>query len=84
MENKYHNKVKILLFVLLFLWFLSSLACGIILREWLDLHFPKIGHAPFGFWMAQQGSIICFIMILLLYNYFMNKLDMKYKSGIKD
>ena len=25
----------------------------------------SIGNAPLGFWMAQQGSIICFVLILV-------------------
>jgi putative solute:sodium symporter small subunit len=39
---------------------------------------PKIGTAPFGFWMAQQGSIITFVLILVVYAWAMNKLDEKH------
>jgi len=38
----------------------------------------SIGGAPLGFWMAQQGSIICFVFLLIAYAFFMNKLDAKY------
>jgi putative solute:sodium symporter small subunit len=54
-------------FILLSIWFLASFGCGILFRTWLDENFPKIGSAPFGFWMAQQGSIIIFILILIAY-----------------
>jgi len=61
--------------ILLSIWFLASFGCGIIFRPWLDLNFPKIGNAPFGFWMAQQGSIITFVLLLIAYARIMAKLD---------
>jgi len=61
--------------ILLSIWFLASYGCGILFRPWLDANFPKIGNAPFGFWMAQQGSIITFVLILIAYAQIMGKLD---------
>lgn len=60
---------------LLALWFFISFGLSILLRSWLDAHFPLVGSAPFGFWMAQQGSIIGFIIILITYASLMNRLD---------
>jgi putative solute:sodium symporter small subunit len=37
-----------------------------------------VGSAPFGFWMAQQGSIICFVLILIVYAVLMGRLDDTY------
>ena len=65
-------------------WFIVSFGCGILFRDWIDAHFPAIGHAPFGFWMAQQGSIICFVVILISYSIVMNRLDERYKAQSKD
>ena len=62
-------------FIFLSIWFISSFGCGILFREWLDENFPKIGTAPFGFWMAQQGSIIVFVLLLIAYARIMGKLD---------
>lgn len=45
------------------------------MRDWLDANFPNVGSAPFGFWMAQQGSIICFVLILIAYAKLMGRLD---------
>ena len=59
--------------VVLCIWFVVSYGCGILFKDQLDT--IKIGNAPFGFWMAQQGSIICFVLILIGYMFFMNKLD---------
>ena len=61
---------------LLLFWFIVSFGCGIIFKDDLDQF--SIGGAPLGFWMAQQGSIICFVLLLFAYSYFMNKLDQKH------
>ncbi|MGB0371282.1 MAG: DUF4212 domain-containing protein [Opitutales bacterium] len=63
---------------LLAVWFTVSFICGILFRDWLDANFPNIGTAPFGFWMAQQGSIIGFVLILIAYAVLMNRLDAKH------
>ena len=65
--------------VLLSIWFFVSYGCGILLRDWLDANFPKIGTAPFGFWMAQQGAIICFVLLLISYAFWMKKLDAQFE-----
>ena len=44
----------------------------------MDANFPSVGGAPFGFWMAQQGSIFCFVIILVAYAVLMNRLDKKH------
>jgi putative solute:sodium symporter small subunit len=64
--------------VLLSIWFFASFGCGILFREWMDEHLPPVGTAPFGFWMAQQGAIICFILILIAYALLMKRLDAKF------
>ena len=58
---------------LLLIWFVVSFGCGILFKEDLDQF--SVGGAPLGFWMAQQGSIICFVLLLIAYAFFMNKLD---------
>lgn len=63
---------------LLAIWFGVSLGCSIILRTWLDTNLPPVGNAPFGFWMAQQGSIICFVLLLIVYAVLMHRLDTKH------
>jgi len=76
--KKYRTTSLAITFSLLTFWLLISLGCGVLFRDWLDANFPKIGHAHFGFWMAQQGSIIGFVLILLTYSILMNRLDRKY------
>jgi putative solute:sodium symporter small subunit len=74
-SRRYWKKSIVLVLALLVIWFLVSLGAGILFRDWLDETFPKIGNAPLGFWMAQQGAIVCFIIILLIYRFMMNKLE---------
>ena len=63
---------------LLLVWFTVSFGCGILFRDWLDANAPSVGNAPFGFWMAQQGSIIGFVLILITYALWMGRLDAKH------
>ena len=64
---------------LLVVWFSVSFGCGILFKEQLDQF--SVGGAPFGFWMAQQGSIICFVALLIIYSCLMNKLDDEHGYG---
>lgn len=77
----WHASIRIVIGILV-LWFFVSLGCGILFREFLDETLPMIGGAPFGFWMAQQGSIISFVLLLILYQFLMNRLDKSY--GLED
>lgn len=62
--------------VLLVLWFVVSYGCGIIFVDTLDRF--RIGGFKFGFWMAQQGSIYSFVVIVFIYVQLMNRLERKY------
>lgn len=68
-----------IVFGLLIIWFTVSYGCGILFKEALDKF--SIGGAPFGFWMAQQGSIIVFVILLIAYAFLMNNLDKKHGYG---
>lgn len=61
---------------LLIVWALVSLGCGILLVPLLNL--VKLGNLPLGFWMAQQGSIFIFVILIFVYAFQMDKLDRKY------
>ena len=84
-QSNYHRTTLMILLILLGLWFFISFGCAILWREWLDLNAPSVGYAPFGFWMAQQGSIIGFVAILVIYAITMNRLDNRFnKEAHKD
>lgn len=65
--------------ILLTIWALVSFGFGIFLRPVLDK--VSLGGAPLGFWFAQQGSIIVFVILIFVYSHFMKKLDKKYKAS---
>ena len=61
---------------LLSVWFLVSFGMAILFVDVLD-NIRFFGF-KFGFWMAQQGSIFCFVILIFIYVHKMNKLDRKY------
>jgi putative solute:sodium symporter small subunit len=73
----WNANLKIVIF-LLSIWFLSSFGAGILFSDYLDNF--QIGGFKLGFWFSQQGSIISFVFIIVLYCFLMNKLDKKYDS----
>ena len=76
--NYWQSSLKIL-WGILFVWFFVSFGCGILFKDALDQ--IKVGGAPLGFWMAQQGSILGFVSLLVVYSSLMNKLDDKHGYG---
>ena len=76
-NNKAYWRANVsLLSKLLVVWFVVSFGCGIILVDWLD-QFSLFGF-KLGFWFAQQGSIICFVVLIFYYAWRMNRLDREY------
>ena len=57
----------------LVIWFVCSFGFGILLRPMLSG--IGIGGTDLGFWFAQQGSIIVFLILIFAYASRMNKLD---------
>ncbi len=67
--------IRIIL-VCLVIWFVASFGFGILLRP--ALSGIMIGGADLGFWMAQNGSIFVFLVLIFVYAALMNGLDKKY------
>tara|TARA_B100000029_G_scaffold514497_1_gene617559 strand:- start:14578 stop:14823 length:246 start_codon:yes stop_codon:yes gene_type:complete len=68
----------IIISVLIIIWFMASLGFGVIFADSID-HI-KIGGFKLGFWFAQQGSIIIFLLLILIYVLVMNIVDKKFKD----
>lgn len=51
--------------VLLLVWAVTGFGLSILFVE--ELNTIKMGDMPLGFWMAQQGSIYVFILLILVY-----------------
>ncbi|KYC43024.1 hypothetical protein WA1_13045 [Scytonema hofmannii PCC 7110] len=61
---------------LLIVWASVSLGFSILLVQ--PLNTIRFFGVPFGFWMAQQGSILIFVLLIFIYAFQMDKLDRKY------
>ena len=61
---------------LLIVWAMVSLVFSILLVQ--PLNTIQFGGVPFGFWMAQQGSIYVFVALIFVYAVQMDRLDRKY------
>ncbi|KOP27869.1 hypothetical protein AMR41_02795 [Hapalosiphon sp. MRB220] len=64
---------------LLLVWAFVSIGCSILLVQ--PLNNLRIGGLPVGFWMAQQGAIFVFVVLIFVYAVQMDRLDRQY--GIK-
>lgn len=62
---------------LLIIWGIVSLGLSILGVS--PLNNIMLGKLPFGFWMAQQGSIFVFVILIFVYAVQMDKIDRKYK-----
>ena len=74
-KNYWKENIRLVL-SLLGAWFLVSFGMAIIFVDILDS--IRFFGFKFGFWMAQQGSIYFFVILIFIYVYKMNKLDHKY------
>ena len=77
-RQSYWRANKALIRNLLVVWALVSIVFSILLVQ--PLNTIRLGGLPLGFWMAQQGSIIVFVVLIFIYAVEMDKLDRK--SGI--
>jgi putative solute:sodium symporter small subunit len=67
--------------ILLGIWSFVSFGCGILFVDFLDrFKFPGT-NLNLGFWFAQQGSIYCFVLLLVAYARVMNRLDRELLEG---
>ena len=66
--------------ILLTVWFVVGYVMSIFLAE--PLNNLSFGGIPFGFWMAQQGSIFVFISLVLIYVLATQQLDRE--AGVEE
>ena len=76
-KAKEYWKANVFLFIkLLIVWFVISFGCGILFVEQLNL--IEINGVKLGFFMAQQGAIYLFIILIIIYIKKMSQIDKKY------
>ena len=68
--------------ILLAFWALAGLGCGILFAD--TLNEISLGGFPLGFWFAQQGSIIVFVVLILVFCLVMIRRDLKHHEVVED
>jgi putative solute:sodium symporter small subunit len=76
--GRYWTQNLRLMAVLLIGWATAGLGCGVLFADRLNDSGIRLGGFPLGFWFAQQGSIIVFILLILVYAIAMNRLDARH------
>ena len=56
---------------LLFLWFLTSFGVAFFARDLAQV----VAGWPLNFWLAAQGGVLVFIVVVMAYAWIMNRLD---------
>ena len=72
-SNAYWRANIRIIWLCIAIWALVSYGFGIILRPLVSG--IKVGGTDLGFWFAQQGSILIFIVLIFWYAWRMNRLD---------
>jgi len=73
---RYWRANKIIVGVLLAIWFLVGAVLAIFLVR--PLNGVRLGGFPLGFWIAHQGAIYVFIGLILIYCLLMEREDSKF------
>jgi putative solute:sodium symporter small subunit len=73
-HQRYWQKNLRITAVLLAIWFVVTYVVGFFAR---DLSFTFFGW-PFSFWVASQGSLVVYVIIIWFYARYMNKLDQEH------
>jgi putative solute:sodium symporter small subunit len=79
--GRYWRQNLTIMIVLLAIWAFVGLGCGVLWADWLNQW--RIMGFPLGFWFAQQGSIIVFVLLILVYAALLNGLDRKHREEIQ-
>ena len=80
-KRAYWRKVIRLTTVLLGAWFVVSFVGPWFAR---DLEGLGLGAFPLNFWMAAQGALIAYVLIIAIYAWAMDRLDERYSQASRD
>jgi putative solute:sodium symporter small subunit len=67
---------------LLLIWGAGGLGCGVLFADTQNRY--RLGGFPLGFWFAQQGSILIFVLLILVYAITLNRLDAQHRRELQD
>jgi putative solute:sodium symporter small subunit len=74
-HHEYWRKNLVITGILLFVWFLVTFVEAWYARELNQLSFLGF---PLGFYMSAQGSLIIYVILIGIYAWYMNRLDVEY------
>lgn len=74
----WRENVKLLL-ALLAVWFVVSFGAGVLFVDALNA--IRIGGFKLGFWFAQQGSIVVFVILIFIYAARMKAIDRRFGAS---
>jgi putative solute:sodium symporter small subunit len=75
-QSAYWSRNLLYITVLLAIWAAVSYGASILLADALDR--VKVAGFPLGFWFADQGSILTFVVLIFVYVKLMNGLDKEF------
>jgi putative solute:sodium symporter small subunit len=78
--QRYWRKNVRVMAACLVVWAFAGLGCGVLFADTLNQF--SLGGFPLGFWFAQQGSIIVFVLLILVYGLALNRLDAEHHSEL--
>jgi putative solute:sodium symporter small subunit len=73
-HHRYWEKNVRITAILLAIWFVVTYVVGFFARE---LSFKFFGW-PFSFWVASQGALVVYVVIIWFYARYMNRLDQEH------
>ncbi len=82
LERYWRSNLRIMA-ALLVVWAAVSFGCSILFADWLNQFYLPFTGFPLGFWFAQQGSIVTFVLCILIYCLAMNRLDRQHHEELQ-
>ena len=74
-HHEYWRKNLVITAILLFVWFVATFVEAWFARELNQYSFLGF---PLGFYMSAQGSLAIYVLLIGIYAYYMNRLDIEY------
>ncbi len=72
-RDRYWSRTVRRISILLLIWFIAGPMMGIVFVEQLNAF--SLGGVPFGFWMAQQGAIYVFVILIFVNAWLADRVD---------
>ena len=77
-KTRWRRSLRLIL-ILLTVWFVASLGLGVLVAA--PLNRIWMGGFPLGFWFAQQGSILIFLVLLVVNAVVMDRIEGRGESA---